>query len=144
MIVYCDRSDCLNNENFKCNRDCISVGEDYDFCDSYKTHLDTPEYQELFYKRVKTKYGTEAKAPTRGKKILYNGYVFYTESAPNDKCYCTDKRTGYAVGDLEELKQPERWKIFIDIQSKTEDVNALPLAYWDGHEYILSGITIGV
>lgn len=148
--VWCNNRDCVWCDGIQCCAEQICIDDSYEYgCETYLDYRDTDEYLEEYYKCVKTiKELTEgeiyvAKAKAYGKRIEYNGYVFYTESHPRtDETFVTEERTGYYLGSLEQLKTDEnRWKTFEQRAKEIPSVDTLPLAEWDGqrHYVIVKG-----
>ena len=129
MIVYCDRNECTHNDGMHCNCESISISdENADICDKYESIYNTSEYQQTYYKRVLTADKKVGALASKGKKIEYNGFVFFTDSLPSDDIFVTEERTGLGCGSFEKLKMPERWAKFVEIISKETSVNDYPLA----------------
>ena len=131
--VYCDFEYCAYNINGVCTKDRITIGEEYAYvCDDFLHYQDTGEYSHPFYKAVKMKDGVVAKALSkRGKKIEYQGLVFYTEDRVfDDEIWVTEERTGFGVtfslikDRIESLK--EKIEEFPNVQD-------YPLAEPDSH-----------
>ena len=85
MIVFCDNYYCAYEKNGYCTKQQIFI--ENETCDDYvhyqEVHKD--KYCHKFYKAVKTQNGVIAKELfDSGKKIEYQGMVFYTESKVND------------------------------------------------------------
>lgn len=144
--VICSNYDCLHIDpkSCYCQKDVISVGEDYTYgCDDYISYLDSDEYREKFFKAVRTRDGKKAKAVDYGKKIEYNGRVFYTKDrASDDESYgLTDGRTGLLLRPLAWLK--DNYDRFLELEKKEPDVESLPLAVKVGGKYMLVGTCTG-
>ena len=142
----CSNYDCLHCDKYSyhCLKDIVAVGEDYTYgCEDYISYLDSDEYKEKFYKAVKTKDGKVAKAVAYGKKIEFNGRVFFTTDRVNtggvneDETYTvTEERTGYLIGSFAILK--DRFEKFLEIEREIPDVDSYPLAIRDRYEYVLA------
>ena len=65
----------------------------------------------------------------KGKKIEYNGYVFYTEEKiTDDETYClTEERTGINAGEFIRLKDQKRWESFLERVGTYPDVSTYPI-----------------
>lgn len=138
--VICNQTDCIYNNGNECTKENITL----DFgCEDYADYLDTAEYQEEYFIRVKACDGKEAKAVQRGKKIVFRGFTFYTRDhlKKSEIVIITEMRTGFNCGDFERLKnEPERWEKFISAVHKISDCANLPLTEYDvttkQYEYI--------
>lgn len=129
MTVYCLNEDCVYNDGIRCTRNCISVGENYENgCEDYKSYLYTKQYQDVFYKCVKTESGKIGALKSRGKRIEYDGYIFFTQNKEGEEMFVTDEKTGLSCGRFEKLKDPCFWKKFIKVREETVAVYKLPLA----------------
>jgi hypothetical protein len=144
--VICSNYDCLHCDKYSyhCQKDIVAVGEDYTYgCEDYISYLDSDEYKEKFYKAVKTKDGKVAKAVDYGKKIEFNGRVFfttdkvYTGGVNEDESYTvTEERTGYLIGNFARLK--DYFEKFLELENKIPDVASYPLAVLKGGKYVLA------
>ncbi len=130
--VYCDK-------RYQCQKDVITVGDDYQYgCEDYLSYLDTNEYKAMFYKAVKTKDGKTARAVDYGKKIEFNGRVFYTKDkvTEGDESYrLTDERTGLLLSSMAHLS--DNYEKFLEREKEYPDVESLPLAKQTLDGYVL-------
>ncbi len=125
--IYCGAEDCIAWENGYCTKKQISISEDWE-CEGYEHFRST--YKHYFYSAVSID-GTSYKGlELNGKKIEYNGYVFYTTGriTPLERYGVTEERTGYYVGEFRALKEQERWDKFVHRASELPDVTSYPLA----------------
>lgn len=144
--IICSNYDCLycDKYSYQCSKDIVCVGDEYECgCEDYISYLDSEEYQVKFYKAVKTKDGKIAKAADKGKRIEYNGRVFYTRECvatnrlnEDESFTLTEERTGYFIGSFAHLK--DRFEKFIEAESKIPDIKNYPLAIWNGKDYVLA------
>ena len=144
MIVFCNNDDCIHEKCGQCTKEAVRIGEIYDGgCEVFSHYIDTDEYDNIYYKAVKTKDSKRAKTKVyRGKRIEYNGYVFYTEGRVIDDSFCvTEARPGYFIGEFSSLKIPSRWEFFVKREKEIPNVETLPLAEWNdgGYEIIEKG-----
>lgn len=98
MNVGCWLTECNWNQNGWCTRGSITIDELKE-CENYEYYQDS--YTDSFWKAL-IKDGKPYRRLEKGKKIEYNGYVFYTdEKITDDEDYClTEERTGMGVGDF--------------------------------------------
>ena len=75
-------------------------------CASYRDYHGLEDYQEPFYKVMKTARGP-GRVPCKGKKIEINGYEFYTDDHPQDVedgyAMLTHGPSGLAAGSVDGL-----------------------------------------
>lgn len=138
--VLCRNTDCkhCNVSDHTCQKQAITIGDDFDSgCSELDPYYNDEEYNEKYYKCVRTKSGELAKAESYGKRIEYKGRVFYTfDRITEDGDYkLTDAETGYGVGIFEEIGQ--RFDKICEMTKRIPDVKSLPLAEWDGGDYVL-------
>ncbi len=139
-MVLCGNYDCVYcDKQYHCQKDVISVGDDYRYgCEDYLSYLDTNEYKAKFYKAIKTKDGKKAKAVDYGKRIEFNGRVFYTTDrvTEGDESYrLTDERTGLLLSSMAHLS--DNYEKFLEREKEHPDVESLPLAKPTLDGYIL-------
>lgn len=130
--VLCYESFCRWNNNGTCGNACIAI--DDEGCQDYESYLDTEEYQNTYYIRVLASDGKQAKAIKKGKRIEYNGYVFFTDGCTNlgDDVHVTEERTGLDCGRLSALQSSsDRWEKFVAAASKESNCADLPLVEYD-------------
>lgn len=131
--IYCGSTDCVHNGQFVCKREVITLAEEYDMmCSEYESYLDSKEYQNEYFIRVRTCDKKEGKGKKHGKKIEYNGFVFYTDCAEwLGEVKVTEERTGLMCGDFEKLKTSERWEKFLKAMRVASDCAELPLVEYN-------------
>ena len=129
---YCDSSD------FHCTKSSISVGDGFDSgCDDLEPYYNSAEYENKYYKCVKTKNDELGRCVCYGKRIEYNGRVFYTsDRITEDGAYkLTDAKTGYNAGEYSKLEQ--RFDKLCELAKKIPKVVSLPLVEWDNGGYVI-------
>lgn len=123
VICFCD--DCKwCADNGECQRGVITINEAWE-CDCYENYID--DYNEPFYKAC-LEDGEKCRKLTKfGKKIEYNGYVFYTEDKITDSgnYLLTEARTGILVCRFCELEK--RWDKFLEKVADYPDVSTYPI-----------------
>lgn len=127
--VYCYNYDCTHNDcdTGMCCLGMISVeGAAYNGCNDYECYLDTKEYREEFYVLVGKRGKPSGREKRYGKKIEYNGRVFYSESKlrRDNHISVTDAKTGLAVNYAYALDQ---WDKFIELADKQPDIESFPV-----------------
>ena len=127
--VLCSNDDCIHCDvkTSHCNKGCILVSEGYfGGCSEYYHYLDTKEYNEEFYVLVGKRRKPQGREKRFGKKIEYNGRVFYSQEKVRDDmtCVVTDAKTGLAV-KLYQIK--ENWEKFIELADKQPDIETFPV-----------------
>ena len=130
--IHCDRAD------FHCTKDRIFVGGLFDGgCEDFNPYYNTAEYDNKYYKCVTAKDGKIGRCACYGKRIEYNGRLFYTSDriTENGEYYLTDAKTGYAVGTYKQLEQ--RFEKICELAEKMPNVVLLPLAEWDNCGYVI-------
>ena len=131
-IVYCENTDCkyYDTQSFNCTKDAVTIvyGSEYG-CDDFEDYRKAEEYGEKYYIAVMVD-GVKAKAVQYGKKIEYNGRVFFTQDRVTyaETYTLTDKRTGYMVGAFVKLKLKDKWEKFLSAEKELPDVETYPLA----------------
>ena len=132
--VCCENKDCIHLKDGFCQNNTILIGEDADEgCFNFSSYLDTEEYSHTFYKAILDKNNVRGKAPhCRGKRIEYEGYVFYTtdKTDTGEAFRVTEERTGVNAGRFDWLK--ERFDLFEQRVKEYPDVKDLPLAEYKG------------
>lgn len=130
MTVFCDNYYCAYEKNGLCTKQQISI--ENETCDDYvhyqEVHKD--KYCNKFYKAVKTKNNIPAKALCEnGRKVLYKGLIFYTESKVNDDddndVWVTEEVSGLG-GNLKHIM--ERFDLAKKAITKAPKISDLPLA----------------
>lgn len=145
ITIICSNYDCIHCDKYSyhCQKDIVAVGNDYTYgCKDYISYLDSDEYKEKFYKAVKTKDGELVKVVDYGKKIEFNGRVFFTTDKvgtgkvnEDESYFVTEERTGYLMS-FDVLK--DRFEMFLEREKKIPDVKSYPLAIWDNGGYVLA------
>ena len=126
MTVSCWLSECKWNNNGWCHRGSITIDELKE-CEDYEHYIDF--YTDAFSKAYLEDGKRYRRVFLNGKKIEYNGYVFYTqEKITDEETYClTEERTGIDVGEFRRLKEPSRWKKFVEQIGSYPDVSTYPI-----------------
>ena len=107
-----------------CNKGSISISDEYE-CEDYEIYSYSYTDSYWIVKLIDGK--PHRKFIKKGKKIEYNGFVFYTKDKITDSgdYFLTDARTGVGVCRYNELEK--RWDKFIERESKYPDVMTLPI-----------------
>ena len=139
-FVSCTNTECIHcdNTDFHCTKSYITVGDDFDCgCSKLDPYYNYPDYDVKYYKCVKTNDGELGKRRCYGKRIEYNGRVFFTsDRITDDGSYqLTDALTGYAVGMFKQLEQ--RFCKICEMAESIPNVETLPLAEWEVGDYVL-------
>lgn len=141
-MIDCENLDCIHCKLTGCDLANVTISHIYDYgCSEYESYLDTPEYQNEFFKAVKACDGKPAKAKAKGKKIESDGYIFYTEDMcddTDDYITVTEERTGCNCGYLHDLRnKPGRWERFEQLYPNTPSCADLPLVVYNEktHKY---------
>lgn len=126
MGVSCWLDECKWNQNGWCQRGSITIDELKE-CEDYEDYQDT--YTDSFWKAIIEDGKPMRKLVDKGKKIEYNGYVFYTEwKITDDESYrLTEERTGLDVGEFRKLKEQRRWGFFLERVGTFPDVKTYPI-----------------
>ena len=107
-----------------CNKDSISISEDCE-CEDFEIY--SYSYTDSYW-IAKIKDGVvHRKLIQRGKKIEYNGFVFYTSDKITNRgdYWLTEARTGAGVCRYNELEKI--WDKFIERVGNYPDVMTLPI-----------------
>lgn len=125
MIVGCWLSECKWCRNGWCQRGSITIDELKE-CEDFEDYRDS--YTDSFWKAFIDDGKPFRRLVDNGKKIEYNGYVFYTDDRiTDDENYnLTEERTGLNVGDFRRLKEPKRWELFVERVRTYPDVSTYP------------------
>ena len=125
-MVGCWLYECKWNQNGWCRRETITIDELKE-CEDFEDYRDS--YNESFWKAMIEDGKPYRKLADKGKKIEYNGYVFYTEGKiTEDESYCLiEERTGLYVGEFRRLKEQRRWELFVERIGTFPDVLTLPI-----------------
>lgn len=139
-FVTCQNTDCkhCNVSDHTCQKQVITVGEEFDCgCSELDPYYNCEEYNEKYYKCVKTKSGEPGKCESYGKRIEYRDRVFYTfDRITEDGDYrLTDAETGYYACTFEELGQ--RFDKLCEKAKNIPNVESLPLAKMDGGSFVI-------
>ena len=129
-IVDCWKTECRWNCDGSCTRGHITIDELCE-CEGYEDYRSL--YTDSYWIACSDKkQGKCRKLVTRGKRIEYNGYVFYTKDKIDDEGYyrLTEERTGFDVGDFCNLKDEKRWEHFVEVEKTLPDVMSYPV--WKG------------
>lgn len=133
MYLYCDKSECVHCGEQCCEADCCFLDED-GYCTTFEDYTDLPQYQSEYFAAVQVDKNTIGKLRKQGRKIIINGYTFYSEDnyeTRKDNVYVTEERTGYSVGTVKRLK--EKWDVFVELCAKLPDIkNYTEYAYSQG------------
>lgn len=126
MIVSCWLHECKWNQNGWCRRGSITIDELRE-CEDFEDYQDS--YTDSFWKALINDGKPYRKLVDNGKKIEYNGYVFYTEEkiTEDENYHLTEERTGIGVSEFSKLKQPRRWEQFIERIGTYPDVMTYPI-----------------
>lgn len=121
--VSCWADECEYCENGWCQRGIITINEDLE-CEDYKGYRDS--YTDAFYKAYYDDGKKFRRLCKNGKKIEYNGYVFYTEDriTTDDFYSVTEERTGY-LASFRLIK--DKWEKFVEICATLPDVSTYPI-----------------
>lgn len=131
MIVGCWLSECKWCKDGWCQRGSITIDELKE-CEDFEDYRDS--YTDVFWK-VYIKDGVcFRRLAEYGKKIEYNGYIFYTEDKITDEgsYKLTEERTGVGVGDFRSLTEQRRWELFVKRVGTYPDVLTYPVETMKG------------
>ena len=133
MIVGCWLSECKWCKNGWCQRGSITIDELKE-CEDFEDYRDS--YTDSFWKAYENDGTPYRRLVDNGKKIEYNGYVFYTEGKiTDDEAYrLTEERTGLDVGEFYKLKEQRRWELFVDRIGTFPDVSTYSIEEKKGGE----------
>lgn len=133
MTVSCWLSECKWCRNGWCQRGSITIDELKE-CEDYEDYRDS--YTDSFWKATIQDGKAYRKLVDNGKKIEYNGYVFYTEEKITDEeyFYITEERTGVDIGEFGKLKEQRRWNLFLERIGTYPDVSTYPIEGMKGGE----------
>ena len=122
--VGCWADECNWCENGWCKRGEITISEDWE-CESFEPYRNF--YTDSYWIACCKDGEFYRNLVKNGKKIEYNGYVFYTkERITKDERYrLTEERTGYDVGEFRHLKG--RWDTFLERVGDYPDVMTFPI-----------------
>lgn len=133
MMVGCWLYECKWCKNGWCQRGSITIDELKE-CEDFVDYQDS--YTDSFWKALMHDGKPYRKLVENGKKIEYNGYVFYTESKiTDDESYrLTEERTGMDVGEFRKLIEQRRWELFVESVGTFPDVSTYPVKEKKGGE----------
>ena len=122
--VACYSDDCKWFSCGFCQRGSITICEDLT-CEDFECYIDS--YKDSFYKACFKDGKKFRRLAEHGKKIEYNGYVFYTEDRVTEaeEYGLTEERTGVFVGSFKRLKG--RWEKFVEKVVTYPDVLSYPI-----------------
>lgn len=126
MMVGCWLCECKWNNNGWCSRGSITIDELKE-CEDFEDYQDS--YKDSFWRAIIDDGKPCRELVENGKKIEYNGYVFYTKSKiTDDENYrLTEERTGLDVGEFRKLKEQRRWELFVERIGTFPDVLTYPI-----------------
>lgn len=124
--VGCWNTDCDWNKYGWCQRSMISISETLE-CEDFEDYRKS--YTDQFWKACRDGEKKRRRLCKNGKKVEYNGYVFYTEDKIDEtEVYeLTEERTGIFICSMARLKEPRRWETFISRIGTYPDVLTLPV-----------------
>lgn len=139
-LVNCQNTDCkhCNVSDHTCQKQVITVGEEFDCgCRELDPYYNCEEYNEKYYKRIRTKSGEHGKYESYGKRIEYRDRVFYTfDRITEDGDYrLIDAETGYYVCTFAELEQ--LFDKLCEIVKSVTNVESLPLVEMVGGDFVI-------
>ena len=122
--VGCWAEICKWCENGWCNRDMVTISEDYE-CEDFEIYSNS--YKEPYWIACLDEGVAKRKFVERGKKLEYNGFVFYTKDkiTQSGNYFLTEARTGMGVCPYYELEK--RWDKFLEKIGNYPDVMTLPI-----------------
>lgn len=126
MDVGCWLSECIWCKDGWCQRGMIIIDE-FKECEAFEDYRDA--YTDSYWVACKKDGKSYRRLVKQGKKIEYNGYVFYTDEKITDDetYYLTEGRTGILVGEFRKLKEQSRWDLFVERCGTFPDVLTLPV-----------------
>ena len=124
--VGCWNTECNWNKGGWCQRGMISISETLE-CEDFEDYRKS--YTDQFWKACGKDGKSFRRLCEKGKKVEYNGYVFYTEDKIDDteEYELTEERTGVFICSLARLKEPKRWDKFVSMNGTYPDVLTLPV-----------------
>lgn len=107
-----------------CKRGSISISEDYE-CEDFEIY--SHSYTDSYWIACLNGGEAQRKFVERGKKIEYNGFVFYTKDKITEigDYWLTEARTGMGICQYNELEK--RWDKFLERVDTYPDVMTLPI-----------------
>lgn len=126
--IKCFQTDCWYCRDRMCTHPELDfIGDE---CTTYIDRCDpavNPEYRCEFWSGCQTKRGVKFRVKQQGKRIVYNGFVFYTHDDDRfeQETYVTEERTGADCGRLARLK--EKWDVFLAGIALLENVKDFPI-----------------
>lgn len=104
--VYCDIKDCSHNWSRVCTNHIISISDGE--CLDRIEYCKDAKYRRTFWIATKNRKETSPyREKRRGKRILVDSHVFYTDDDDRypDSCYVTEERTGANCGSLSFVRE---------------------------------------
>lgn len=137
--ILCRRHDCVwcDPDEHVCLNTLIAVNEDG--CEDYDTIFDLPEYREKFWIAVGGGDKPMYRVEKMGKKIEYQGRVFYTTEQVDERgsYLVTDGITGAGCGTFARVKK--KWDAILAKAAEYPDVMTYPAAAVVGGKLIPIG-----
>lgn len=124
--VSCWADECKWCKNGWCERGSITISDDWE-CEDFESYK--ASYTDSFWIACFKDGEKYRRLVKKGKKIEYNGYVFFTkDKITDDELYSlTEARTGLAVGEFRRLKSKDRWDKFVERAATYPDVSTYPI-----------------
>ena len=122
--VSCWADECKWCEHGWCKRDEITISDDWE-CEDFESYQN--DYTDSFWKACSENGVCYRRLCNHGRKIVYNGYLFYTQDKITDSgnYFLTEARTGIGVCNFYELEK--RWDKFLERVGDYPDVTTLPI-----------------
>lgn len=122
--VSCWADMCKYCNNGWCNKGSIVISEDYE-CEDFEIY--NYSYNDSYWIACLNGGEAQRKFVEKGKKIEYNGFVFYTKDKITERgdYSLTEARTGIGICKFNELGK--RWDKFIERVGTYPDVMTLPI-----------------
>lgn len=107
-----------------CKKGSINISEDYE-CEDFELY--SYSYTDSYWIACLNGGEAQRKFVKKGKKIEYNGFVFYTKDKITKigDYWLTEARTGMGICRYNELE--ERWDKFLERVDNYPDVMSLPI-----------------
>lgn len=126
--VSCENEDCLHLDlkTNTCKQLSINIECGYEpSCMSFEHYLRSKEYKEDYFIVVKDEEKILGRILQKGKRVVYNGRVFYTRDREEyDHCLLTEERTGLGIT---KKSLEDDWETFIEKEKDLPDVMTYPL-----------------
>jgi hypothetical protein len=123
--VVCFADDCKwCSEIGECQRGAITINGAWE-CEGFESYRDS--YTDSFWVCCLKEGEKYRRFRPQGKKVEYNGYLFYTQDKITDSgnYFLTEARTGIGVCRFNELEK--RWDKFVERVGDYPDVMTLPI-----------------